>query len=159
MIKDKVSINIISSFNHANFIGLLKNNNDFKWQINDSNYNQIFQILSDKKLNILKKKSDISLIWSTPESISPEFKKLLNMYNGKTARHGRYDFESINVISAGERDPDAQGLEGMSASKMRDLAARGDKRTFINAVPIDPKTAEEMYNQVRTGLKLNPVTV
>ena len=78
MTKDKVSINIISSFNHANFIGLLKNNNDFKWQINDSNYNQIFQILSDKKLNILKKKSDISLIWSTPESISPEFKKLLN---------------------------------------------------------------------------------
>ena len=78
MIKDKVSINIISSFNHANFIGLLGNNNDFKWQINDSNYNQIFQILSDRKLNIWKKKSDISLIWSTPESISPEFKKLLN---------------------------------------------------------------------------------
>jgi FkbH-like protein len=78
MIKDKVSINIISSFNHANFIGLLENNNDFKWQINDSNYNQIFQILSDRKLNIWKKKSDISLIWSTPESISPEFKKLLN---------------------------------------------------------------------------------
>ena len=78
MTKDKVSINIISSFNHANFIGLLKNNNDFKWQINDSNYNQIFQILNDKRLNIFKKKSDISLIWSTPESISPEFKKLLN---------------------------------------------------------------------------------
>tara|TARA_B100000787_G_scaffold48256_1_gene34655 strand:- start:3204 stop:4889 length:1686 start_codon:yes stop_codon:yes gene_type:complete len=78
MIKDKVSINIISSFNHANFIGLLGNNNDFKWQINDGNYNQIFQILSDRKLNIWKKKSDISLIWSTPESISPEFKKLLN---------------------------------------------------------------------------------
>ena len=78
MIKDKVSINIISSFNHTNFIGLLENNNDFKWQINDSNYNQIFQILSDRKLNIWKKKSDISLIWSTPESISPEFKKLLN---------------------------------------------------------------------------------
>lgn len=82
MKKDKVSINIISSFNHANFIGLLKNNNDFKWQINDSNYNQIFQILNDKKLNIWKKKSDISLIWSTPESISPEFKKLLNHEKG-----------------------------------------------------------------------------
>tara|TARA_Y100000591_G_scaffold321742_1_gene337176 strand:- start:1174 stop:2859 length:1686 start_codon:yes stop_codon:yes gene_type:complete len=78
MIKDKVSINIISSFNHANFVGMLQNNNDFKWQIHDSNYNQIFQILSDKKLNIWKKKTDISLIWSTPESISPEFKKLLN---------------------------------------------------------------------------------
>ena len=83
-----------------------------------------------------------------------QFNELLNKYNGK-----EYNFDSIKVVSAGERDPDAQGLEGMSASKMRDLAARGDKRTFINAVPIDPKTAEEMYNQVRTGLKLNPVTV
>ena len=83
-----------------------------------------------------------------------EFNELLNKYNGRD-----YNFNSIKVASAGERDPDAQGLEGMSASKMRDLAARGDKRTFINAVPIDPKTAEEMYNQVRTGLQLDPVTV
>ena len=83
-----------------------------------------------------------------------QFNELLNKYNGK-----EYNFNSIKVVSAGERDPDAQGLEGMSASKMRDLAARGDKRTFINAVPIDPKTAEEMYNQVRTGLQLDPVTV
>ena len=83
-----------------------------------------------------------------------EFNELLNKYNGRD-----YNFNSIKVVSAGERDPDAQGLEGMSASKMRDLAARGDKRTFVNAVPIDPKTAEEMYNQVRTGLQLDPVTV
>jgi hypothetical protein len=83
-----------------------------------------------------------------------QFNELLNKYNGK-----EYNFNSVKVVSAGERDPDAQGLEGMSASKMRDLAARGDKRTFINAVPIDPKTAEEMYNQVRTGLKLNPITI
>ena len=78
MMNNKVSINVISSFNHYNFIGLLGNNNDFKWQINDTNYNQIFQVLNDKKSNIWKKKSDASLIWSTPESISPEFKKLLN---------------------------------------------------------------------------------
>jgi len=83
-----------------------------------------------------------------------QFNELLNKYNGRD-----YNFNSIKVVSAGERDPDAQGLEGMSASKMRDLAARGDKKTFINAVPIDPKTAEEMYNQVRTGLQLDPVTV
>lgn len=83
-----------------------------------------------------------------------QFNELLNKYNGRD-----YNFNSIKVVSAGERDPDAQGLEGMSASKMRDLAARGDKKTFVNAVPIDPKTAEEMYNQVRTGLQLDPVTV
>ena len=76
--RDNVSINIISSFNHINFSRLLENNKDFKWQINETNYNQIFQVLNDKKLKIWKKKTDISLIWSTPESISPEFKKLLN---------------------------------------------------------------------------------
>ena len=57
MNKDKVSINIISSFNHANFVGMLQNNNDFKWQINDSNYNQIFQILSNKKTQYMEKKN------------------------------------------------------------------------------------------------------
>lgn len=76
--KDKVSINIISNFNHINFLRLLENNDDFKWKINNTSYNQLFQVLNDRKLNIWKKKSDISLIWSTPESISPEFKKLLN---------------------------------------------------------------------------------
>ena len=58
-----------------------------------------------------------------------EFNELLNKYNGRD-----YNFNSPKVVSAGERDPDAQGLEGMSAPKMRDLAARGDKRTFVNAV-------------------------
>ena len=57
MIRDKVSINIISSFNHANFSGLLRNNNDFKWQVNDTNYNQIFQILGNVNHKVWKKKN------------------------------------------------------------------------------------------------------
>ena len=57
MIRDKVSINIISSFNHANFSGLLRNNNDFKWKVNDTNYNQIFQILGNVNHKVWKKKS------------------------------------------------------------------------------------------------------
>ena len=83
--KDKVSINIISSFNHVNFLRLLDNNKEFKWKINDTNYNQIFQVLNNQKLKLWEKKSDISLIWSTPESISPEFKKLL--YNEKVNKN------------------------------------------------------------------------
>ena len=78
MKKNKISLNIISSFNHANFIGLLKNNNDFKWDIREADYNQVFQTLTNKNLNIWKKKINISLIWSTPETISPEFIKILN---------------------------------------------------------------------------------
>src|SRR5210317_1783724 len=56
-----------------------------------------------------------------------EFESILKKYNGVKSRHGFYDFDSIKVVSAGERDPDAEGATGMSASKMRDAAARGDK--------------------------------
>ena len=51
-----------------------------------------------------------------------EFEKLLNQYNGVKGKHGYYGFDSIEVISAGERDPDAEGVSGMSASKMRAAA-------------------------------------
>ena len=51
-----------------------------------------------------------------------EFDNLLKKYNGVKAAHGFYKFKSIRVVSAGERDPDAEGLSGMSASKMRKAA-------------------------------------
>ena len=60
-----------------------------------------------------------------------EFQKLLDEYNGvKGKRHGFYKFDSIKVISAGERDPDATGASGMSASKMRGAAADNDFDLF-----------------------------
>ena len=55
-----------------------------------------------------------------------EFDILAKKYNGVKARHGLYNFKSINIISAGERDPDAEGVEGMSASKMRGFATDND---------------------------------
>jgi len=60
-----------------------------------------------------------------------EFQVLLNKYNGTKARHGFYNFEKINVVSAGARDPDATGIAGMSASKMRDAADKGDLLSFL----------------------------
>ena len=78
MKKNKVSINIISSFNHSNFVGLLRNSNNFDWQINEVDYNQVFQTLTNTSAKIWKKKSNITLIWTTPESISSEFQKLQN---------------------------------------------------------------------------------
>ena len=54
-----------------------------------------------------------------------EFENLANKYNGQL-----YNFDQINVISAGERDPDAEGVEGMSASKLRKLVADGDAEGF-----------------------------
>ena len=62
-----------------------------------------------------------------------EFEKILNQYNG-VDRHGFYGFDNIEVVSAGERDPDAEGVEGMSASKMRAAATDGDLEVFQQGV-------------------------
>ena len=47
-----------------------------------------------------------------------DFQNLITKYNGVKARHGYYNFESFKVVSAGERDPDATGVEGMSACNL-----------------------------------------
>ena len=85
-----------------------------------------------------------------------EFDILLNKYNGKTARHGFYNFKTINVISAGERDPDADGVEGMSASKQRDNAAKNDFTTFSQGTPkgMSNNDARRLFNDVRKGMGL-----
>jgi len=64
-----------------------------------------------------------------------EFDKLLKKYNGVKAKHGFYKFKSIRVVSAGERDPDAEGLSGMSASKMRKAAQDNKFGTFKQGLP------------------------
>jgi hypothetical protein len=87
-----------------------------------------------------------------------EFEVLLNKYNGVKARHGFYDFkDGIKVISAGERDPDAEGVTGMSASKMRAAAAEGDQRSFAKGVP-SGYDSKDLFNTVRKemGIKESP---
>jgi hypothetical protein len=85
-----------------------------------------------------------------------EFKTLLDKYNGEKARHGFYVFEKINVVSAGDRDPDAEGIEGMSASKMRKFAADNDFTTFAQGVPsnVSNSDAKRLFNDVRSGMGL-----
>lgn len=82
----------------------------------------------------------------------PEFKTLLDKYNGKD-----FTFDSIEIVSAGERDPDAEGVEGMSGSKMRKFAADEDFANFKKGVPskLSDADAEELYNAVRKGMKLD----
>jgi len=83
------------------------------------------------------------------------FNKLFNDYNGKPDKSGKigYTFDSIEVVSAGERDPDADGAEGMSASKMRQAAADEDLENFTNGTP-RPELADEMFKAVRAGMGL-----
>jgi len=85
-----------------------------------------------------------------------DFKSLLNRYNDKKSKHGYYYFESIDVISAGERDPDADGAEGMSASKMRQAVVDSDYDTFKMGVPsgTSDSICMNLYNAVAKGLRL-----
>ena len=85
-----------------------------------------------------------------------EFDILLKKYNGKKGRHGLYNFRSINVISAGDRDPDAEGASGMSASKMRDAAKAGEFAKFGQGLPKNYSNADakQLFNAVRKGMGL-----
>ena len=83
-----------------------------------------------------------------------EFEGLLTKYNGVKGRHGFYNFKSIQVVSAGERDPDAEGIAGMSASKMRAMAFDGDEKGFISALPKTFRQGKQLYKAVRKGMAL-----
>lgn len=89
-----------------------------------------------------------------------EFEALLSKYNGEQARHGFYNFESIDIVSAGERDPDADDVSGMSASKQRANASENDFVAFQQGVPSSAKTdvARDLFNAVRKGMGLNEET-
>ena len=79
-----------------------------------------------------------------------EFSSLLNTYNGvEGKRHGFYKFNTIDVVSAGERDPDAEGVSGMSASKMRAAASLGDFESFEKGLPSGFRDGKKLYLDVR----------
>jgi len=86
-----------------------------------------------------------------------EFDTILNKYNGERNRHGFYNFEKINVVSAGERDPDEEGVTGMSASKLRNYASRGDLKNFKRGIPgnLTEKQKNELFFDVRKGMGLS----
>ena len=80
-----------------------------------------------------------------------EFEKLSNNYNGQL-----YNFDNIEVVSAGDRDPDAKGVEGMSASRMRLAAAEGDFKTFRSGLPPEVKRSEakELFDILRGSMSV-----
>lgn len=84
-----------------------------------------------------------------------EFESLLNKYNGKD-----YNYDSIQVVSAGERDPDADDVTGMSASKMRALAKDGNMSSFKKGLPRKlQRNAKKVYTAVRDGMGINEETL
>lgn len=87
-----------------------------------------------------------------------EFESLLKKYNGVTARHGFYEFTSISVVSAGERDPDAADVTGMSASKMRAAVADGDFKSFQNGLPKGYSGGADLFNALRKAMGYKKIT-
>ena len=83
-----------------------------------------------------------------------EFKRLLNTYNGKD-----FNFDTIEVVSAGERDPDADDATGMSASKMRSLAVKGSYSEFKIGLPSSVRDIDgkRLMNDIRDGMGLEPI--
>ena len=122
----------------------------FGRQVNviDADVKQIFQILTflhDKKY------TKIRMVVGSDRV--KEFDNIINKYNSVKGRHGFYKFDEIQVVSAGERDPDMDDVSGMSASKMRAFAEKGDFESFKDGVPKTGKRlAEKLYKDIRKGM-------
>ena len=77
-----------------------------------------------------------------------EFQSLAQKYNGDL-----YDFEDLQVISGGARDPDSEGIEGMSASKMRDAVAKDDFKAFAKGIPnIGNMEKKNLFNLIQKSM-------
>ncbi len=114
--------------------------------MNEPDSKTIFDVL--KKVNASGARSINIVVGADRQR---EFENLANKYN-----HDLYDFDRINVISAGERDAESEGVEGMSASKLRAAAAKGDYNTFRGGVPktLDDENAQKLYNTIRKGMRV-----
>ena len=115
-------------------------------------------IIADKKMKTaifiaeaVYKEGFKNLIMVVGSDRVKEFTEILNRYNDAPDKKGNqlFKFDSVKVVSAGERDPDAEGVEGMSASKMRAAAANGDKDAFLTGLPKGFKDGEKLYRDVR----------
>ena len=81
------------------------------------------------------------------------FHSLLNKYRTKEYP----GIKKVNVVSAGQRDPDAEGTEGMSASKLRGLVAAGKKDEFVSHYS-DKKLGAHIHDRVKTGMQMESVS-
>jgi len=114
--------------------------------VNDANSRTIFDVLKQAHADGY---SGVNIVVGSDRQA--EFEKLANKYNGDL-----YDFAELNVVSAGERDPDADDVSGMSASKMRKAAAENDFETFRKGTPktLDDKEARKLFLTIRKSMKI-----
>jgi len=112
----------------------------------------VFEALSDLYSNGFKK-----LVFVVGSDRLAKFSKWISEYNGKEKRHGFYDFIDIDFVSSGDRDPDAEGVAGMSASKLREFAVSGDFDSFKKGTKLSVKDTKSMYNEIRKAMKIDTI--
>ena len=119
--------------------------------VNDSEMISIFNVLTTAYEEGYK---NVNIIVGSDRQA--EFENLANKYNKDL-----YDFKQIRVISAGVRDADAEGVEGMSASKMRKAVVDGNFKAFKSGTPknIKDDDVQSIFNAVRSGMKLKKTSV
>lgn len=85
----------------------------------------------------------------------PEYKRILDRYNGDV-----FNFDTVEVVSAGERDPDSDTASGMSGTKMREAAKSGDYSQFKKGLPksLTDLDGKRLMNEIRVNMKLTPVS-
>ena len=121
----------------------------YKKNIKVSKSRNVFDIAVE-----LYKKGHKAIVMVVGSDRVQEFANLLDTYNGVDGRHGFYGFDDIRVVSAGERDPDAEGVEGMSASKMRAAAQADNYDEFKLGLPKGFKDGQKLFKDVRTNMGL-----
>jgi len=84
----------------------------------------------------------------------PQYQDLIDKYNNKADTKGviPFAFDNAKVVSSGERDPDADDVSGMSASKLRQFATDNDFDSFKQGVPGSETLAKQMFARVRKGM-------
>lgn len=117
--------------------------------VNDVNFKTIFDVLKKAHNDGY---TNVRIIGGADRV--KEFEKLSNNYNGQL-----YAFDNIEVVSAGERDPDGKGVEGVSSSRLRLAAAEGDFMTFRSALPsgVKNKEAIQLFDLVRQGMGIQEI--
>lgn len=115
--------------------------------VNDANSNTIFDVLKKAHNDGY---TNVRIVGGSKRV--KEFEKLSNSYNGQL-----YQFDNIEVLSAGDSDPDSSDVQGMSSSRMRLAAAEGDFRTFRQGLPQDypREQAMELFDTVRSSMQIS----
>ena len=117
-------------------------------EIGNANANTIIKALQE-----IQSQGRTKIVMVAGSDRVAEFQKLLNQYNGKPDKQGNdlYKFDSIDVVSAGERDPDQEGAAGASASKARDLANKGQEQEF-NKIVLGGNNGKKLYDIIQDRL-------